>query len=44
MTPARDESARRAKRKASPLEEIAFVLVRFNHVAKFIVNLNHGMV
>jgi hypothetical protein len=31
-------SARRAERKASPLFEIARVLVRFNHVASAIVN------
>ena len=31
-------SARRAERKASPLFEIARVLVYFDHVASFIVN------
>jgi hypothetical protein len=30
-------SARRAERKASPLFEIARVLVRLDHVARFIV-------
>jgi hypothetical protein len=30
--------------KASPLFEIASVLVRFDHVARFIVNANHGPV
>jgi hypothetical protein len=29
--------------KASPLFEIASVLVRFDHVARFIVNANHGI-
>jgi len=28
-------------RSALPLSEIAHVLVRFNHVASFIVNANH---
>jgi len=36
-------SARRAERKASPLSEIALMLVRFDHVASFIVNTNHGI-
>jgi hypothetical protein len=27
----------------SPLFEIASVLVRLNHVARFIVNANHGV-
>jgi hypothetical protein len=36
-------SARRAERKASPLSEIARVLVRFNHVARIIVNANHSV-
>jgi predicted trehalose synthase len=36
-------SARRAERKASPLFEIARVLVRFDHVASFIVNANHSI-
>jgi hypothetical protein len=35
-------STKRAERKASPLSEIARVLVRFHHVARFIVNANHG--
>ena len=30
--------------KASPLFELAFVLVRFDHVSGFIVNANHGTV
>jgi hypothetical protein len=34
-------SAGRAERKASPLSEIARVLVRFNHIARFIINANH---
>jgi hypothetical protein len=34
-------STRRAERKTSPLTEIALVFVRFNHVARFIVNANH---
>src|SRR5260370_32879218 len=29
--------------KNSPLFEVARVLVRFNHVARFIVNANHGV-
>jgi hypothetical protein len=29
--------------KNSPLFEIARVLVRFNHVARFIVNANHSI-
>jgi hypothetical protein len=29
--------------KASPLFEIAFVLVRFHHVASVIVNANHSV-
>jgi hypothetical protein len=37
-------SARRAERKASPLFEIAVVLVRLDHVASFIVNANHGAI
>jgi hypothetical protein len=37
-------SARRAERKASPLFEIAHVLVRSDHVARFIVNANHSIV
>jgi hypothetical protein len=37
-------SARRAERKASPLSEISGVLVRFDHVARFIVNANHYVV
>jgi hypothetical protein len=36
-------SARRAERKASPLFEIAGALVRFNHIARFIVNANHSI-
>jgi hypothetical protein len=36
-------SARRAERKASPLFEIARVLVRLNHVARLIANANHGI-
>jgi hypothetical protein len=28
----------------SPLFEIACVLVRFDHVARFVVNANHGIV
>jgi hypothetical protein len=28
----------------SPLLEIALVLVRFDHVASFIVNANHGII
>ena len=36
-------SARRAERKASPLSEIARVLVRFDHVASNIVNANHKL-
>jgi hypothetical protein len=34
-------SARRAERKASPLSELARVLVRLDHVASRIVNANH---
>jgi hypothetical protein len=30
-------------RMASPLFEIAFVLLRFDHVASVMVNANHGM-
>jgi hypothetical protein len=37
-------SARRAERKASPLFEIARVLVRRNHVARPGENANHGIV
>jgi hypothetical protein len=36
-------SARRAERKASPLSEIACMLVRFDHVARFIVNANNSV-
>jgi len=32
------------REKTSPLLEIALVLVRFKHVASFIVNANHGIV
>jgi hypothetical protein len=28
--------------RRSPLSEIARVLLRFNHIASFIVNANHG--
>jgi hypothetical protein len=31
-------------RMASPLSEIALVLVRFDHVARIIVHANHGIV
>jgi hypothetical protein len=37
-------SAGRAERKASPLSEIARVLVRFDHLASIIVNTNHSIV
>jgi hypothetical protein len=37
-------SARRAERKASPLFELALVLVRFDHIASIIVDANHGIV
>jgi len=37
-------SARRAERKATPLSEIARMLVRFNQVSSFIVNANHSIV
>ncbi len=37
-------SGRSAERKPSPLFELAFALVRFDHVARFIVNANHGVV
>jgi hypothetical protein len=33
-------SGRSAERKPSPLFELACVLVRFDHVARFIVNAN----
>jgi hypothetical protein len=36
-------SASRAERKASPLSKIARVLVRVDHVARFIVNANHSI-
>jgi hypothetical protein len=36
-------SARRAERKASPLSEIARVLVRFDDAARLIVNANHAI-
>jgi hypothetical protein len=35
-------SIRRADRKASPLSELARLLVRFNHVASIIVNADHS--
>jgi hypothetical protein len=35
---------RRNTSKNSPFFEIARVLMRFNHVASFIVNANHGVV
>jgi hypothetical protein len=31
------------QRSALPFFELASVLVRFNHVARFIVNTNHGI-
>jgi len=37
-------STRRAERKASPLFEIARVLMHFDHVASFIEHANHGIV
>jgi hypothetical protein len=37
-------SASRAERKASPLSEIARLLVRFNQVSSLIKNANHGIV
>jgi hypothetical protein len=36
-------SARRAERKALPLFEIVRVLVRWYHIAGFIVNANDGI-
>jgi hypothetical protein len=36
-------SARRAERKALPLFEIVRVLVRWYHIAGFIVNANDGV-
>jgi hypothetical protein len=33
----------RGKKQNSPLFEIARVLVRFDHVARFIVNANYGI-
>jgi hypothetical protein len=36
-------SARRAERNASPLFEIARLLVRFKQVARVIANANHGV-
>jgi len=36
-------SARNPKRDPSPLFEIASVLVRFDHVASIIVNVNHSV-
>jgi hypothetical protein len=36
-------SAKSAERKASPLSEIARVLVRLNHVASSITNANHSI-
>jgi hypothetical protein len=36
-------SARRAERKASPLSEIARVLVRVDHVTSVIINANHSV-
>jgi hypothetical protein len=36
-------SARRAERKASPLSELSCLLVRLDHVARSIVNANHGI-
>jgi hypothetical protein len=36
-------SGRSAERKPSPLFELACVLVRLDHVARFIVNANHGI-
>jgi len=30
--------------KTSPVSEIAFVLVRFDYVASFIINANHSIV
>jgi hypothetical protein len=36
-------SARRAERKASPLSEIACMLMRFNQVSSLIKNTNHGI-
>jgi len=37
-------STRRAEPKASFLSEIARMLVRFGHVARFIINADHGIV
>ena len=36
-------SGRSAERKPSPLFELARVLVRLDHVARFIVNANHSI-
>ena len=36
-------SARRAERKASPLFELARVLVRLDHIASIVVNANHSI-
>jgi len=40
---AKERSTHRGKKVNSPLFEIASVLVRFDYVARFIVNANHGM-
>ena len=37
-------SARSAERKPSPLFELACMLVRFDHVARIIINRNHSIV
>ena len=39
----RQRKAAHAAHRFSPFFEIALVLVRFNHVARFIENANHGI-
>jgi hypothetical protein len=36
-------SAKRAERKASPLSEVAYLLVRLDHVVRMIVNANRAI-
>jgi hypothetical protein len=37
-------STRRAERKASPLPELARLLLPFDHIASIIVDADHGIV
>ena len=43
MLPRYLKNGRLARKKVLPLFEIAFVLMRFDHIARVIVNVNHSI-